>query len=287
MLCYKELMELLPPWMRTTLGTTLQDKPVSELRLRLGAFPQLAGRGEEWYPVTRTVTGSDISFVVNNASHFSAYAAQSLPLGYLTAPGGHRIGLSGQWLMRGGEPSGIKHIHALCIRIARDFPSVGKDALTSLNNGSVLILGPPGCGKTTLLRDLIRLISDSRQEQITVIDQREELFPPYYGGYYFSPGMRTDVLTGVPKELGMEIALRVLTPAWIAVDEITGVADAMAMERSVHSGVRFLATAHGDSLSDLQIRPAYKRLLDMKLFSTLILMDKHGKYTMEELTKEC
>jgi stage III sporulation protein AA len=120
-----------------------------------------------------------------------------------------------------------------------------------------------------------------------VVDQREELFPPYYGGYHFSPGIRTDVLTGVPKELGMEIALRTLTPTWIAVDEITAAEDADAMERSVHSGVHFLATAHGNSLDDLRVRPVYKKLLDMNLFAAVILMDKQGNYTVEELTKEC
>lgn len=284
--CWQELMELLPPWMRTALGDALRDKPVTELRLRLGAAPQLVGRRGEWYPSPRLVGGGDISFVVNTASRFSAYAAQSLCQGFLTARGGHRIGLSGQWVVRDGQLTGLQQIQSLCIRIARDVGGLGEGTDGALEKGSVLLFGPPGSGKTTLLRDMVRYISDGRREQVSVIDQREELFPMHYGGYYFPCGSRTDVLTGVPKDQGMEIAVRTLNPAWVAVDEITSPRDCAAMERSARCGVRFLATAHGDGLEDLRKRPMYRSLMQAGIFAAALVLKRDGSYTVEELTKE-
>lgn len=281
--CWKELLDLLPPWLKVVAEADGKDKPIGEIRLRLGKAPQFTGWNKEWRFTDRLITGSDLSFVVNIASQFSPYAAQSVAQGYLTAKGGHRIGLSGEWVVRDGALHGMKHIRSVCIRIARDVFGVAQEVSRRLNGDSVLILGPPGSGKTTLLRDLIRRISEQRREQIAVIDQRQELFPPYYGGYYFETGTRTDILSGVDKAPGVEMAVRALGPSWVAVDEITSAADCETMARCAYSGVRFLATAHAGSIDDLRRRPLYRKLLETELFGQAVILSGNGEYTVEEL----
>lgn len=281
--CWKELMDLLPPWLRSVTERDGKDKPIGEIRLRLGKAPQYTGWGKEWNLTDRTVTGSDLSFVVNAASQFSPYAAQSIHQGYITAKGGHRIGIGGQWVIRDGVPQGTRNIRSLCIRVARDVAGVALGLPDKLGGSSTLILGPPGSGKTTLLRDLIRQISVHRTEQIAVIDQRQELFPPGYAGYCFDTGSRTDVLTDVDKATGIEMAVRSLTPAWVAVDEITSAQDCAVMERCAYSGVRFLATAHAMSVADMKRRPLYRAILKTGIFGQAIMLLGQGKYTVEEL----
>ena len=234
-------------------------------------------------PSCRRVGTEDLSHIVNTVSRFSAYAAWSVAQGYLTARGGHRVGLCGTAVIRDGKTAGMKELRALCIRIARDFPGLAAGLPDRLGTGSALILGPPGGGKTTLLRDLIRQISDVRREPIAVVDQRGELFPALYQGYQFQTGLRTDVLTGAGKQEGMELLLRSMGPKWIAVDEITALEDCTAMEQCGYCGVRFLATAHGRSVEDLHHRPVYRRLLQTGMFTTAVVLRPDQTFTVERL----
>lgn len=281
--CWKELLDVLPVWLRSYADEAEKESPICEIRMVLGQKPRFCCRDGEDHTPERRVTGGDITYVVNTASQFSPYAAQSLSQGFLTARGGHRIGICGEFVLRNGKVEGVKYIRSLCIRVARDIGGIGGKILPQLKNGSALLLGPPGSGKTTLLRDLIRCISDDWKQQICAIDEREELFPTYYGGCCFETGQRTDVLTGVPKESGIEMAVRTMSPQWVAVDEITGVKDCIAMERSAYSGVHFLATAHGSGMEDLTKRPVYKRLLESGLFSTTVLLHRDGNVTVKEM----
>ena len=173
MICYwRELLELLPPWLREQVNGDGLDKRLREIRLHLGQPPLLVAGEEDLLPSCRRVGTEDLSHIVNTVSRFSAYAAWSVAQGYLTARGGHRVGLCGTAVIRDGKTAGMKELRALCIRIARDFPGLAAGLPDRLGTGSALILGPPGGGKTTLLRDLIRQISDVRREPIAVVDQR-------------------------------------------------------------------------------------------------------------------
>ena len=158
MICYwRELLELLPPWLREPVDGGGLDKQVREIRLHLGQPPLLAADGEEYFPSCRRVGTEDLSYAVNTASRFSAYAAWSIAQGYLTARGGHRLGLCGTAIVREGKMTGMKELRSVCIRVARDFPGLAAGLPDRLGTGSALILGPPGAGKTTLLRILLGL----------------------------------------------------------------------------------------------------------------------------------
>ena len=144
--------------------------------------------------------------------------------------------------------------------------------------GSVLILGPPGWGKTTLLRDLIRRIGNL--ETVGVVDERGELFPEG-----FEKGKRVDIITGCPKENGIFLLLRTMGPSSIAVDEITDQKDALSILRAANCGVRLLASAHADSLQGFRKREIYSVLLENHVFDAVLILKKDFTYTVERMTQ--
>ena len=269
---WNELLAILPMWMRSQVDK-LGKNDLQELRLRVNAPPELV-LGAAVKNLDRQVTREDLSTCVNTATRYSPWAGSTAAQGYITAPGGHRIGICGEAVCREGCVVGIREISSLCIRVARDYPGISKQA--ALLDGSILILGAPGWGKTTLLRDLSREISI--KETVTVVDERGEIFP-----MGFIRGNRMDVLTGAPKSCGVEMALRTMGPSWIAVDEITAQEDCHALARAQGCGVRLLATAHAGSIEEFRIRPVYKYLLDNRVFSYLLILRQDKSYKTERI----
>lgn len=273
MLCaWKELLAILPLRFRREVDSLGRDD-LRELRLRINAPPELVLKKESKW-LAGTVTREDISFVVNTASRYSPWAAETMAKGYLTATGGHRIGLCGEAVCRGGHMDGIREAHSLCIRVARDFPGIAEGIEKC--RGSILILGAPSWGKTTLLRDLIRQLSE--KEWVSVVDERGELFP-----IGFSRGKRVDIMTGCPKAEGIYTVLRAMGPSCIAVDEITEEEDAKALIRAANCGVRLLATAHGASAQDIRCRGIYRSLLEDRAFETLVVLNQDKSYRVERM----
>lgn len=269
---WKELMGILPPRIRQETDR-LGRHNLQELRLRIHKPPQLhlpQGR----VSLTGAVTQEDIHYVINMASRYSPWNAETAALGYLTAPGGHRIGICGEAVVKGGQMQAIRTAHSLNIRIARDFPDIARPLLSL--TGSILIIGSPGWGKTTLMRDLIRGISG--KENVSVVDERGELFPAG-----MDTGASADILTGCPKDTGIEILLRTMGPDTIAVDEITSAGDCMALLRAGWCGVRLLATAHACGKQDLLRRPVYKPIVESGLFETLVILQKDKTFRTERL----
>ena len=176
--------------------------------------------------------------------------------------------------MNDGRIAGIREPDSLCLRVAHDVTGIGKSSGNL--RGSVLIIGPPGSGKTTLLRDLCREIS--RRETVAVVDERGELFPIGY-----DRGKALDVLSLCPKPEGIDMALRTLGPATLAVDEITGEDDAQALLRAGWCGVRLVATAHAASMEDLKKRPIYRSLWENRLFEHLLICHRDKSRPMERM----
>ena len=247
---------------------------LQELRLRLGSPARLILAGSV-RDLPGTVTEADLSCILNAASRYSPWAAATMAQGYLTAPGGHRIGICGTVVRREGTVTGFSVVTSVCIRIARDHPGIARKA--DGIGGSILILGAPGWGKTTLLRDLCR--RRSRSCTVCAVDERGELFPEG-----LDRGEALDILTGCPKPQGMEMLLRTMSPDYIALDEITADADCEGLIRCAHCGVRLMATAHAASAEDLFRRSTYRPLGEHRIFQTVLLLRPDKTYTLERMT---
>jgi stage III sporulation protein AA len=244
-----------------------------ELRLRLGQLPILV-LPDEVKCLQKAVTQQDISYVVSTASRYSPWTSASMASGFITAPGGHRIGICGEAVGQGTAFKSLRDYRSLCIRIAADHKGICGE-LPRLQ-GNILIIGPPGSGKTTLLRDLLRELS--KQENICVIDQRWEIFPSG-----FDPGQRTDILYGCQKEQAMDMLLRTMSPDTIAMDEITKDTDCEALKKAAWCGVRLIATAHAANTAELRRRSVYDPLLQCGIFSHAVVLQKDKSFRTERL----
>lgn len=271
---WNQLLSILPQRIRREVDI-LGREALQELRLRLNQEPVMV------LPQKRTrlmgpVTAEELKFVFNSATGYSPWTAASVSSGYFTAPGGHRIGICGEAVVEQGVMTGMRGIHSLNIRVARDFPGISKGIPNA--SGSVLIIGPPGSGKTTLLRDLIRI--RSKTDAVAVVDEREELFPKDAGLDY---GSGIDILSRCPKPQGIEALLRNMGPTIIAVDEITAKADCDALMQVRWCGVGVLATAHAGSRQDLMSRPVYHPLVKSGVFDWLVILSADKTYHTERM----
>lgn len=270
---WKELLCILPSWMCPEVDRQGREH-LTELRMRLGLQPQLILGRERGY-LSRTVSETDLQFCFNTASRYSPWAAASAAYGYLSVPGGHRVGICGDAVIKEGRVDTLRRIRSLCIRVARDFPGIGKGIPTE---GSLLILGAPGWGKTTLLRDLIRIRSE-QGIQTGVVDERGELFPDQS----FPAGKSTDILSGCGKAAGIHMLLRTMGPMCIAVDEITQPEDCTALQQAVGCGVTVLATAHAANREDLYRREVYRNLIECGIFDAIVILRPDKSWHMERV----
>lgn len=276
---WQAYLNLLPPWLRQQVDNH-NSETLQELRLRIDQPPELILKDTNCW-LSRKISIEDLKFCINAASQYSPWCAGTISSGYITAPGGHRIGICGDAVVSKGAITGIHTPSSLCLRVARDFPGIAESTLEY--SGSILIIGRPGCGKTTLLRDIIRQRSEKNSGAVAVVDERCEIFPVYQGKSCFFPGRKTDIFSSAKKSVAVEAVLRNMSPSTIAMDEITAKEDCDALLHAGWCGVHLLATAHAGSKYDLFSRPVYRPIIDSKLFDTLIILQSDKSWHAERM----
>lgn len=272
-------INLIPPRFRNDVDKFGKEL-LQEVRLRLGRPPELILKHEHIW-LDQPVEIQELEFTVNVASRYSPWTAGSMRQGFLTSVGGHRVGICGEVVMRENSVTSVQIVTSVSIRVARDFPGIAQRAKDLV--GSVLIVGSPGRGKTTLLRDVIRIWDGQDRGMIAVVDERREIFPMSGNKFCFQPGRRTDVLSGCSKVLGIEMLLRTMTPSVIAVDEITAREDCEAVLQAGWCGVQLLATVHAENRRELYSRPIYEPLIQSGLFQYLIVLQEDKSWTIERM----
>lgn len=232
------------------------------------------------------ISREDLERTIRLLSQNSIYAWEDeFRSGYITIPGGHRIGFVGRGVLDKGILKTLKDISGVNYRIGRQVLGCAQDIIPYLLGENkrilhTLIISPPQCGKTTLLRDIIRQISDGIDNlglsgvNVGLVDERSEIAGMFQGCPQFKIGLRTDVLDACPKAQGMMMLIRSMSPAVIATDEIGKEEDVEALNHALQAGVSVITTVHGSSMEDLQKRPTLKNLLGWHFFDRLIVLSR-------------
>ena len=271
------------------LSADITDK-CEEIRLRAGRPLSLLYNGCEHEEIGDWIVDlDDIEAVIEKATDASIHSVEgSISKGYLSTKGGIRIGLCGEGFNKDKGIFGIRNFSSLAIRIPHEISDCGTDKLNKImENGlcDLIIISPPGAGKTSCLREYVRLISDSGY-RVSLIDERNEISGTVNGIAQFEVGRHTDILLNIPKPDAVMMMLRSMNPQLVAMDEISSAEDIKAAEEISGCGVKILATAHAAGISDLSKRPIYKRLFDMNIFRYAMVIENNNgvrSYKLEEL----
>lgn len=290
----EDVIRLFPGKLRQMLEQADWDPgQLQEIRLRVNKPLILLSGGREFFLtpkgiLSRTPAGAyrvlaeDIRCAMEYLGNYSLYAyEEELRQGFLTVQGGHRVGVAGKILVEQNKVRGVSHISGMNIRFSHQVKGCADPVLPYVIGEQqvyhTLIISPPRCGKTTLLRDLIRQISDGCGTfpgcTVGVVDERSELGGSYQGIPQNDLGIRTDVLDGCPKAEGMMMLIRSMSPAVVAVDELGDYEDIHAIEMTLHSGCKLLATVHGSSIEDIRKKPLLERLIKEHTFQRYILLE--------------
>ena len=284
---FKRAVDLLPGRLRAAAERNGADG-TEEIRLRRGTAPTLLRQGREIPFAEAPVTQDELDRILERATGASLHAVErAIAEGYLSYRG-LRIGICGTAAPYGEHFQGFSAISSLAIRIPRECRGLCTALaaqLYPLGYRNTLILSPPGGGKTTALRDLIRCLSE-RGFRLGVVDERFELASADGEGTGYALGRHTDVLAGVPKAEGGMMLLRAMNPEIIAMDEISSAKDVEAVEQIFGCGVGLLATAHARDAEELLTRPLYRPLVGERRFGCALvirLSGPHRSYTVERL----
>ena len=297
----EEIAKLFPAHIRQALLAAHFDMDqVYEIRLRVNAPLIVIYQGQEYF-LTREgefsreesqgcfVRAEDLKETMEYVSSYSMYAfEEEIRQGFITIQGGHRVGIAGKTVLEGDRIKSVKYISYMNLRLSHQIKGCASPILPYIiKNGRIchtLIISPPRCGKTTLLRDLIRQVSTGSSYMpgvsVGVVDERSEIGGSYQGIPQNDLGIRTDVLDCCPKAEGMMMLIRSMSPEVVAVDELGDYEDIHAIESVIHCGCKLFATVHGSSVEDIKRKPLMQRLVRERIFERYIVLhhqDRAGR----------
>ena len=297
----EEIAKLFPAHIRQALLAAHFDmEQLYEIRLRVNAPLILISQGKEYF-LTKDgefsreesqgcfVRAEDLKETMEYVSSYSMYAfEEEIRQGFITIQGGHRVGIAGKTVLEGDRIKSVKYISYMNLRLSHQIKGCASPILPYIiKNGRIchtLIISPPRCGKTTLLRDLIRQVSSGSPYMpgvsVGVVDERSEIGGSYQGIPQNDLGIRTDVLDCCPKAEGMMMLIRSMSPEVVAVDELGDYEDIHAIESVIHCGCKLFATVHGSSVEDIKRKPLMQRLVRERIFERYIVLhhqDRAGR----------
>ena len=290
----KEILNILSKDIYEEIYNLKENQSIQEIRLNINKPLILLNHNKEVI-VNYKVKEEDLKSIMQKISNYSLYAfEEEIRQGYITIQGGHRVGLSGQCVMEKDKVKTIKNISSMNIRVCREVKGCAREIIKNIiEDGQVLntlIISPPKCGKTTMLRDLAKNISDGIEsinflgKRTVIVDERSEIAGCFQGVPQMDIGIRTSVYDGCAKSEGMIMAIRSMAPEVIICDEIGTHKDIDSLVLAYNSGVNIIATIHGNDIEDLYKRPVFNELLENKIIKrVVVLSNRKGIGTIEDI----
>ena len=283
----RQVLPLLADHLRSALSSLPAEVlgEVEEIRVRLGRPLHLVTTAGDVFLPGAVVSAGLFRATLELVTGSSLYALEEeLRNGYITLPGGHRVGLAGRAVLDDGQVRTLKHLSGLNIRVSREFPGAAARVLEAVwpraaaRPFSTLIVSPPRGGKTTVLRDLARRLSEGEPGRpglkVVIVDERSEIAGCFEGMPQKDVGPRTDVLDACPKAAGMMMALRSLGPEVLVADEIGRPEDALAVNEALNAGVTVISSVHGSSIEEIARRPAVHDIITGGAFGRYVFLNR-------------
>ena len=287
-----EILRVLPVKIANEVKSFLLKDSIQEIRIKVNK-PVIINLSSKEVILNSIVTLDDIKQILVRVSNYSLYAyEEEIKQGYITIKGGHRIGIAGECVLSQGEVRTIRNISSLNIRICREVKGCSNEVMKFITENNrvfnTLIVSPPKCGKTTILRDIARNISNGMPinslmgKKVSIIDERSEIASCFNGIPQLDVGIRSDILDNCLKKDGMIMAIRSLSPDILICDEIGTEGDMEALNMAFNSGVNIIVSIHGYSIEDIYRRRIFKDLLENSILDRIIVLsNKNGPGTIE------
>jgi stage III sporulation protein AA len=266
----------------SNLSPSIQEM-MEEIRIRVLRPLEVIAEGKPWFQ-PYIITEDDVIYLLNRLSQFSIYTMEEeLKRGYITIQGGHRVGLAGKVITENGKVKVIRDITSFNVRIAKERIGIADSLIPYLYQHrwkNTVIIGSPQTGKTTMLRDLARIISDGHEkrgissQKVGIVDERSEIAGCVKGIPQFCFGPRVDVLDACPKAEGMMMMIRSMSPDILIADEIGRMEDSDAIMEAVNAGVQLIISVHGETFEDLWKRPSLRKILEIGAFERFVELSR-------------